>query len=83
MALKTRAQVREEFASRGWSITGWARQHGYSPVMVSDILNDDERNPKRKCLRGESHNIAVQLKLKDGVISRPTNAPAFTMTAAA
>lgn len=83
MALKTRAQIREDFASRGWSITGWARQHGYSPVMVSDIINDDERSPKRKCLRGESHNIAVSLGLKEGVISRPANVPAFSMTAAA
>ena len=83
MALKTRAQIREEFARRGWSITGWARQHGYSPVMVSDIINDDERNPKRKCLRGESHNIAVSLGLKEGVVSRPVNLPTFSMSAAA
>ena len=83
MTLKTRAQVREEFARRGWSITGWARQNGYCPVMTSDILNDDERNPKRKCLRGESHNIAVALKLKEGEISRPANVPAIAMTAAA
>ena len=83
MALKTRAQIREDFASRGWSITGWARQHGYSPVLVSDIINDDERNPKRKCLRGESHNIAVDLKLKEGVVSRPANVPAFHLTATA
>ena len=83
MALKTRVQIRQEFAQRGQSITGWARQYGFSPVMAQHILNDNDHNPKRKCLRGESHNIAVQLKLKDGVISRPTNAPAFTMTAAA
>lgn len=83
MALKTRAQIREDFASRGWSITGWARQHGYSPVLVSDIINDDERNPKRKCLRGESHNIAVALGIKEGVISRPANVPSFSMTAVA
>lgn len=83
MTLQTRAQVREEFARRGWSITGWARQYGFSPVLVSDILNDDDRNPKRKCLRGESHNIAVALKLKDGVISRPANGSAFAVTALA
>ena len=70
MPLKTRAQVRQEFADKGWSISGWARLHGYSPVMVSDIINDSETNPKRKCLRGESHNIAVSLGLKSGAISR-------------
>ena len=83
MALKTRAQVREEFASRGWSITGWARQHGYSPVMVSDIINDNDANPKRKCLRGESHNIAVALGLKKGEVSRSIPSAVFPMTAAA
>ena len=83
MPLKTRAEVRQEFASRGWSISGWAKQHGYSPVLVGDILNDDERNPKRKCLRGESHNIAVALKLKDGEISRPSNSSAFSVPTAA
>jgi hypothetical protein len=51
--------------------------------MAQHILNDDDRNPKRKCLRGESHNIAVALGLKDGLISRPANVPAFSMTAAA
>ncbi len=71
MGLKTRDQVRQEFAEKGWSISGWARSQGYSPVLVIDIINDNEANPKRKCLRGESHNIAVALQLKQGVISRP------------
>lgn len=71
MSLKTRSQIRQEFADKGWSISGWARQHGYSPVLVSDIINDSEVNPKRKCLRGESHNIAVSLGIKNGVVSRP------------
>lgn len=82
MPLKTRAEVRQEFASRGWSISGWAKQHGYSPVLVGDILNDDERNPKRKCLRGESHNIAVALGLKHGDISRTTGVQHYTALAA-
>ncbi|MBP7645265.1 MAG: DNA-binding protein [Comamonas sp.] len=83
MTLKTRAEVRQEFASRGWSITGWAKQNGYSPVLVSDIINDDDKQPKRKCLRGESHNIAVSLGLKAGVVSRPANVQSFAMTAVA
>lgn len=72
--LKTRAQVREEFASKGWSISGWAKTNRYSPNMVIAILADDERNPRLKCLRGDAHNIAVQLGLKDGEISRSTAA---------
>lgn len=82
MLLKTRAEVREEFASRGWSISGWAKQHGYSPVLVSDILNDNEANPKRKCLRGESHNIAVSLKIKQGLISRAASTTNYATAAA-
>lgn len=83
MELKSRAEVREEFARKGWSISGWAKQNGFSQVLVSNILNDNEKNPKRKCLRGESHNIAVALRIKDGSISRPANAQSFSMTASA
>lgn len=70
MPLKTRKQVRDEFASLGWSYSAWAKQRGYSADLVREIVNDDERNPRRKCLRGESHNIAVELGLKLGQIAR-------------
>ena len=66
--LKTRAQVREEFASKGWSISAWARDNGYSPNMVIAIITDDDRNPRLKCLRGDAHNIAVELGLKEGQV---------------
>ncbi len=72
--LKTRAQVREEFASRGWSISAWARDNGYSPNMAIAILADNEANLRLKCLRGDAHNIAVQLGLKEGVVSRRPSA---------
>lgn len=70
MALKTRQQIRDDFAKRGWSYTGWARQRGYSPNMVIAIANDSEVNPRLKCTRGEAHNIAVELGLKEGEVSR-------------
>lgn len=69
---KTRAQVRDEFARKGSSISAWARDHGYSSNMVIAILADDEMNPRLKCLRGDAHNIAVQLGLKAGEVSRNT-----------
>lgn len=72
--VKTRAEVREEFASKGWSISGWAKQNGYSPNMAIAILADNETNPRLKCLRGDSHNIAVALGLKEGEISRAVGA---------
>lgn len=72
--LKTRAEVRGEFARKGWSISGWAKQNGYSPNMVIAILADNEANLRLKCLRGDAHNIAVQLGLKEGEVSRVAGA---------
>ena len=63
-AIKTRAQFRQELAEKGLSANAWARQHGYSTASVSAILNDDERNPRIRCLRGEAHKIAVSMGLK-------------------
>ena len=68
--LKNRAQVREEFARKGWSISSWAKTNGYRPNMVIAILADNESNLRLKCLRGDAHNIAVQLGLKEGEVSR-------------
>lgn len=66
MMIKTRAEVRQEFARRGWSISAWAKCHSYNANLVISILADDETCPRIKCLRGDSHRIAVQLGLKDG-----------------
>ena len=73
MALKTRQQIRDEFAANGVPYSAWARQRGYSPNMVIAILADNEVNPRLKCLRGDAHNIAVQLGLKTGEVSRNTH----------
>lgn len=69
-ALKTRMQIRQEFSRIGMPYSAWAKQRGYSPNLVTDIINDDDKNPKRKCLRGDSHNIAVELGIKEGEINR-------------
>ena len=31
---KTRAQVREEFAKKGWSISAWAKANGYETMRL-------------------------------------------------
>ena len=67
-ALKTRQQIRDEFAANGVPYSAWARQRGYSPNMVIAIITDDDRNPRLKCLRGDAHNIAVELGLKEGQV---------------
>ena len=54
-------EVREGFARRGESIRAWAKRNGYKHKTVSSILSGD-----RKALRGISHQIAVDLGLKDG-----------------
>lgn len=55
-------QVRDEFLSRGVSIAEWSRQRGYSCALVYQVLRGGKR-----CLRGQSHRIALALGLKPGV----------------
>ena len=59
--MKTPEEVKQEFAERGLSISGWAKSRGYSQALVYQVLNGS-----RKALRGESHKIAVELGLKAG-----------------
>lgn len=75
MPLKTRQQVREEFARKGLSISAWARSRSYSGNMVQAIINDDDTHPRYKCSRGDAHNIAVELGLKHGEVCRANTHP--------
>jgi len=52
-------QVREWFRDNGITITRWANEHGFSPGLVYQVVQG-----KRKCLRGQSHAIALALGLK-------------------
>jgi gp16 family phage-associated protein len=61
--LKTRAQVRKEFARLGMSVAEWARQHQVNQPDVYQLLRG-----RNKGTRGQSHRIAVMLGLKDGVL---------------
>lgn len=58
----TPEQVKEAFAHRGLTISGWAKQQGFSQALVYQVLSG-----KRQPVRGESHRIAVALGLKAGV----------------
>jgi gp16 family phage-associated protein len=60
-------KVRNEFAENGVSISEWARVNGFSASLVYQILEG-----RRSCLRGQSHKIAVALKLKSGKVSEAT-----------
>ena len=62
-APKPLAQARAEFGHRGESIAEWARSHGFTRSLVYEVLAG-----RKKCLRGDSHRIAVLLGLKRGQI---------------
>lgn len=60
--LKTLAEARADFVARGLCISAWARANGFSANLVFDILGG-----RKKCLRGQSHRIAVRLGIKQGI----------------
>jgi len=49
------------FNESGLSVSEWARLRGFSSGLVYQVLDG-----KRKCMRGQSHQIAVALGLKPG-----------------
>jgi len=61
--MRTSQEVRSELQKRGLSIADWARQNGFTPELVHQVLNSN-----RIPVRGKSHEIAVKLGLKDGII---------------
>jgi len=61
--LKTPDQARADFERRGLSIAAWARAHKVGRSLVYEILAG-----RKKCLRGDSHKVAVLLGMKAGEI---------------
>lgn len=55
-AHKTPEDVKREFAERGISVADWARERGFPPYRVYDVLNR-----RSECTRGLAHTIAVEL----------------------
>ena len=62
--LRTPAEARSWLEYQGITIAQWAREHEKSDSLVREILAG-----KKICLRGESHNIAVLLGMKEGVLT--------------
>lgn len=60
--LRSPAQVQTWFRENGVSVVEWAARNGFSPALVYAVMKG-----KRKCLRGESHHIAVALGMKHGL----------------
>lgn len=60
---RTADEARAELRRQGISISQWAIANGFSTNLVFEVLAG-----RKKCLRGQAHNIAVKLGLKEGVI---------------
>lgn len=59
----TVADVRAEFQRRGISVSEWARRRGVSAQLTYQILAG-----RKVGVRGQSHQIAVLLGLKPGLL---------------
>ncbi len=56
---RTPEQVRAEFLAYGITVSGWCREHGFSRMVVVDLLRG-----RGLGIRGECHRAAVALGLK-------------------
>ncbi|MFT3759004.1 DNA-binding protein [Thauera sp.] len=63
MKLRTPDEARAELRSKGISITQWAVANKFSPNLVFEVLGG-----RKKCVRGQAHEIAVRLGIKPGEI---------------
>ncbi|CBJ42991.1 DNA-binding protein [Ralstonia solanacearum] len=63
MKLRTPAEARAELQSKGVSITQWAIANKFSPNLVFEVLGG-----RKKCVRGQAHEIAIKLGIKAGEI---------------
>lgn len=61
--LRTADQARKALDFAGVSVSSWAKSKGFKPSTVAAVLRGD-----LAARIGESHKVAVALRLKDGVI---------------
>ena len=62
--LRTPEEAKDWLSHQGISAADFCRQHGLPTSLVYEILNG-----RKRCLRGMSHNIAVLLGMKAGVLT--------------
>jgi gp16 family phage-associated protein len=60
--MKTPDQIKAEFLAAGITVSGWARDRGYTPRQVSLVLNGQVKGRY-----GKGHEIAVALGLKPSI----------------
>ena len=61
--LRTPEEIKKELARRGETIADLARRHGLNPKSVYDVMAG-----RIQGTYGDSHRIAVLLRLKDGTV---------------
>jgi gp16 family phage-associated protein len=62
--LRTHEEARAWLSYQGISVAQWARENNFPYSLTQEILAG-----RKKCLRGMSHNIAVKLGMKAGVLT--------------
>ena len=62
--LRTPDEAKAWLSYQGITVSQWARDNHVNPSLVYEILAG-----RKKCLRGMSHNIAVKLGMKAGLIT--------------
>ncbi len=60
----TAEQIKQQFRSRGETITEWARRNGYRRTAVYRVLNGQEKGHY-----GQAHEIAMKLGMKAAIPS--------------
>lgn len=73
--LRTHEEARAWLDYQGISVAQWAREHKFSDPLVREVLAG-----RKKCLRGQCHNIAIALGMKHGI---PTTRPGRALRDAA
>lgn len=63
MELRTPEEARAALKAKGISITQWAIANKFSPNLVFEVLGG-----RKKCVRGQTHEIAIKLGIKEGEI---------------
>jgi gp16 family phage-associated protein len=56
---RSHTEAQQWFVEQGLAVSEWAISRGFNPALVYAVLHG-----RRKCLRGQSHRIAVALGLK-------------------
>lgn len=61
--LQRAAEAKQALADRGVSVAQWAAENKFCTNLVWQVLAG-----KRRCVRGQSHAIAVKLGIKQGSV---------------